>query len=190
MNTQELREKRSKELKELWQKFDEKVLDPKNESFLLQSFKKRGLTRTYSSKSTWWTWDGFFPDQLRICVSCSSTDPFRIEAYSGDPKENYRIFSEFRRLREQLMDTMKADVRIHTGENETRHAIIFQPKGMAEGLGLDNEKCEKEAQALFEWINSVSADLEKVLRTVVERINQPASDYSKEVARDGLNDSE
>ena len=42
---------------------------------------------------------------------------------------------------------------------------------MAEGLTVDNEKCEKEAQALFQWINSVSADLEKVLRTVEERIN-------------------
>ena len=85
---------------------------------------------------------------------------------------------------------MKADVRIHTGENGTWHAIIFQPKGMAEGLTLDNEKCEKEAQALFQWINSVSADLEKVSRTVEERSNQPAGDYSKEIARDGLSDSE
>ena len=60
---------------------------------------------------------------------------------------------------------------------------------MKEGQGLDKEKHEKEAQALFEWISSVSDDLEKVLKTVVERINQPAGDSSKEIARDGLNDS-
>ena len=87
------------------------------------------------------------------------------------------------------MNTMKADVRIHT-ENRTQHAIIFQPKRMKEAKAWIKKNMKKEAQTLFEWTVQCQDDLEKVLKLFVERINQPAGDSSKEIAQDGLNDSD
>jgi len=148
---------------------------------LTEAFSKRKLGKTYSSGGISRVWDGFFADQVQITISCGSTTPLRIEAYAGESKENYLVFSEFRRMRDRLLaSTNSESVDIVTGETASRHYVAFRPNGVEPRLRLEYKENKDSRVSLFNWLNAAMPALEELMREIEIKIN--SSGNSPEVS--------
>lgn len=108
-------------------------------------------------------------DSLTFAVSTSSSSPLRLETFSGDPSENFQLFSFMKKFKGEMEAITSAKVSFKVSENASRQTIVFEaPSDLApKRMRLDDKANEKQADAVHSWIASVCGDIEVLMNRII-----------------------